>query len=329
MAKRYLSAAITLFVLVFLGKNIYAHWQEFAGIELTLQGWGFLAIATLVTLTAHCWAGYLWWQTLKFLQQNHQLRKILPLYLKTNIAKYVPGNIWHYYGRISAVTNQGGTMTVATISVLLEPLLMAAAAFIIVLLNLPKDFWSLALIGLGSTLGLLHPLALNYSLQSLQKLKQRFQPKIPPQIPQKNFQKLHQYLKKSSHQDSQQDSLQDSLPETPVIKTYPTFLLLGEIGFLQLRFLAFYLVLGAIAPFPQEDLQTLFSAFSLAWVTGLVVPVPSGLGVFETMMLVLLEPHLPSAIILTSVGLLRLVSIIAELIGAGLGSFLELGRSRP
>jgi len=305
MAKRYLSVAVTLFVLIFLSKNIYAHWQELAGIELTLQSWGLLSIATLVILTAYCWAGYLWWQTLKFLQQNLQLRQILPLYLKTNIAKYVPGNIWHYYGRISAVTNQGGTMTVATISVLLEPLMMAAAAFIIVLLNLPKDFWGLALLGLGITLGLLHPLALNYSLQSLQKLKQRFQQKIPQQLQ------------------------QDLPPETPVIKTYPTFLLLGEIGFLQLRFLGFCLVLEAIAPFPRQDLQTLFSAFSLAWVAGLIVPVPAGLGVFETMMLVLLESQFPSAIILTSVGLLRLVSIIAELIGAGLGSFPDLQRSRP
>ncbi len=316
MAKRYLSRAVTLFVLIFLGRNIYTHWQELAGIELTLQGWSLLSIATLVTLTAHCWAGYLWWQTLKFLQQNLQLRQILPLYLKTNIAKYVPGNIWHYYGRISAVTDRGGTMTVATISVLLEPLMMAAAALIVVLLNLPKDFWGLALLGLGVTLGLLHPLALNYSLQSLQKLKQRFQQKIP--------QKISQKLQKNLQQNLQQDLP----PETPVIKTYPTFLLLGEIGFLQLRFLGFCLVLGAIFPFPQEDLQTLFSAFSLAWVAGLVVPVPAGLGVFETMMLVLLESQFPPAIILTSVGLLRLVGIIAELIGAGLGSFPDLQRSR-
>ncbi|NJL89805.1 MAG: UPF0104 family protein [Coleofasciculaceae cyanobacterium SM2_1_6] len=308
MAKRYLSAAITLFVLVFLSKNIYEHWQDLAGIKLTLGGWGLLAIATLIILSAHCWAGYLWWQTLKFLQQNLPLREILPLYLKTNVAKYVPGNIWHYYGRISAITNQGGTMTVATISVLLEPLMMAAAALIIVLLNLPKDFWGLALLGLGITLGWLHPLALNYSLQSLQKLKQRFQ--------QKNSQKL------------QQDSQQNLSPEIPLIKTYPTFLLLGEIGFLQLRFLGFCLVLGAIAPFPTEDLQTLFSAFSLAWVAGLVIPVPSGLGVFESVMLVLLESHLSSAIILTVVGLLRLVSIIAELIGAGLGSFPVPRRSK-
>lgn len=315
MAKRYLSAAVTIFVLVFLGKNIYAHWQELAGIELTLQGWGLLAIATLVIFTAYCWAGYLWWQTLKFLQQNLRLREILPLYLKTNIAKYVPGNIWHYYGRVSAVTNHGGTMAVATVSVLLEPLMMAAAALIIVLLNLPKDFWGFALLGLGITLGLLHPLALNYSLQSLQKLKQSFQQRFS----QKLSQELSQDLR----------DLQEGLQlETPVIKTYPTFLLLGEIGFLQLRFLGFCLVLGAIAPFPREDLQTLFSAFSLAWVAGLVVPVPSGLGVFETVMLVLLESQLPSAIILTSVGLLRLVSITAELIGAGLGSFPELRRSR-
>lgn len=102
-------------------------------------------MATLVTLLAHCWAGHIWWQILQFLQQDLPPKKILAIYLKTNIAKYLPGNIWHYYGRVWAVTRYGGTKTAATMSVLLEPLLMAAAALTIALLGIPDSFMGLSL----------------------------------------------------------------------------------------------------------------------------------------------------------------------------------------
>jgi len=50
--------------------------------------------------------------------------QFVQIYLQTNIAKYLPGNVWHY-GRISAV-KAGVSGSAATLSVLLEPLLMAA-----------------------------------------------------------------------------------------------------------------------------------------------------------------------------------------------------------
>jgi len=54
--------------------------------------------------------------------------QFVQIYLQTNIAKYLPGNVWHYYGRISAAVKAGVSGSAATLSVLLEPLLMAAAA---------------------------------------------------------------------------------------------------------------------------------------------------------------------------------------------------------
>jgi hypothetical protein len=51
----------------------------------------------------------------------------------TRIAKYLPGNVWQYYGRIWAITSAGGSLGAASLSVLIEPLLMAAAALIIAL----------------------------------------------------------------------------------------------------------------------------------------------------------------------------------------------------
>lgn len=149
----------------------------------------------------------------------------------------------------------------------------------------------------------IHPVGLNYFLQP-ETIKSRVKPVFKPKL---------QALK--------EDILIPSiLPVAPqLITKYPGLLFLAEIGFLQLRFCGFCLVFSAIAPLPISELQFLFSAFSLAWVAGLVIPVPAGLGVFESTMLILLQPQFSPAVILSIVGLFRLVSILAELGGAGLG----------
>ena len=55
------------------------------------------------------------------------------MYLKTQVAKYWPGNVWQYYGRISALTSAGGTIEVASLSIFLEIFLVVAAALIVTL----------------------------------------------------------------------------------------------------------------------------------------------------------------------------------------------------
>jgi len=301
-SKRYLSVIITVVILIFLGKNVYDHWQDLGAIPLGKKSWVLLIAATLITLLSHCWAGYLWFRILKFLHQDLSLSQILPSYLKTNVAKYLPGSIWHYYGRVLAVTRYGGTKAAAVVSVFLEPILMAAAALAISLLGIPESFWGLSLLGLGMILVVIHPVVLNYLFQLLQNIKSNVNSNQP----------------KSQVLESE-ILVPEILPSSfQLITKYPVFLLLAEIGFLQLRFWGFCLVFVAIAPLPISELQFLFSAFSLGWVVGLVVPVPAGLGVFESIMLILLQPQYSPAIIISVVGLFRLVSIFAELIGAGL-----------
>jgi len=81
-------------------------------------------IALGVTLLAHTWSG---WCGLGFYELNQPVTssQFVQIYLQTNIAKYLPGNVWHYYGRISAAVKAGVSGSAATLSVLLEPLLMA------------------------------------------------------------------------------------------------------------------------------------------------------------------------------------------------------------
>ncbi|MBD2212143.1 UPF0104 family protein [Nostoc linckia FACHB-104] len=284
--------------LVFLGKALKDHWQEVTNIEIDAPGWAILAIATGVTLLAHTWAGWIWTWILKELNQPVVSIQLIQVYLKTNIAKYLPGNIWHHYGRIVAAKNATGSTGAATLSVVLEPLLMAAAALIIVLVfgtqltaaNTNILLLILQFLCLAAVLCALHPWFLNPAIHFVHKLK----------------------AKKLDRQASDSSS-------NLGIERYPIRPLLGELGFLGLRGAGFILTLFALGPLSAEQIPLLLGAFSLAWLLGFVVPgAPGGLGVFEATAIALLQNHFPAAVVISAIALYRLISIIAETSGAAL-----------
>jgi uncharacterized membrane protein YbhN (UPF0104 family) len=104
------------------------------------------------------------------------------------------------------------------------------------------------------------------------------------------------------------------------LEHYPFVPLLGELGFLGLRGTGFLLAFVALTTVNSSQIPLLFSAFSFAWVLGLVIPTPGGLGVFETTAIALLNPHFSTAVILSIVALFRFISILAEVVGAGVGA---------
>ncbi len=287
--KPYLRWVIVGATLFFLAKVLKDHLAEVATITINLAGWIKLALALAVTLAAHTWAGWVWSTILREFNQPVNRSWAIKVYLKTNLAKYLPGNVWHYYGRISAVTEAGVALNAATLSVLLEPLLMMTAALIITLSGSFPTFgrgWqvlSLAVVCLG-----IHPRFLN----SLMQLLSRFKGKAT---------------------------------NTGVfqIKHYLLLPLLGELGFLGLRGTGFLLALLALTQVNLSQIPQLLSTFSLAWLLGLVVPgAPGGIGVFEATITVLLDKQFSPGLLLSVVALFRVVSIVAEVIAALVASLL-------
>lgn len=300
--KPYLRWVILGGTLFFLTKALKDNWQEVAAIRITERGWTSLTIALLVTLMAHTWAGWVWNLVLQSFGQPVHPRWVLQVYLKTNLAKYLPGNVWHYYGRILAVTSRGGSLGAATLSVLLEPLLMAAAALVLILIGsqlqggVSQDTVtrSLQILGLvGVCLGV-HPRILNPLIQLAGQLKGKAKGAVAEDAP--AFQ----------------------------IKKYPLLPLLGELGFLLLRGTGFLFTLLALISVEPRQIPLLFSAFSLAWLLGLIIPgAPGGIGVFEATALALLNQSFPAGVLLSGIALFRLVSILAEVVAAGLATLSE------
>ena len=279
--------------LFFLAKALKEHWQEVALMRITAVGWATLAIALGVTLLAHTWSGWVWTWILHELNQPVPSSQFVQVYLKTNLAKYLPGNVWHYYGRITAAKAAGVCGSAAILSVLLEPLLMAAAALVIVLLGIQPvainrvALQGLPMLGLAIVLIGVHPWFLNMALRRLRRSK----------------------LKATSN--AVEASIQ--------VVRYPLLPLLGELGFIGLRGTGFLLTLLALRPLEFRQIPLLLAAFSLAWLLGLVIPgAPGGLGVFEATAIALLAQSFPTGLVISAIALYRLISILAEAAGAGL-----------
>lgn len=295
--KPYLRWFILGIILFFLGKAFIARWQEIVAIRLNSQGWLLLTAALIVTLLAHIWSSWVWTWILAIFKLFWHHWAGIRVYLLTNIAKYLPGNVWHFYGRISALTKIGVSVGVATVSVVLEPILMAAAALSIGLISTALGWLEISfdekiivlqILSLIAVLIGIHPRFLNPLLDCLTKNKSKHQAMEPV--------KLNHY------------------PLTPF---------LGEIGFLIFRGTGFLLTFMALKPLTLLQIPQLISAFSFAWLFGLVVPgAPGGLGIFEATAIALLnEPQFSPAIVITSVALFRVISIFAEAIAAGLAYF--------
>jgi glycosyltransferase 2 family protein len=285
--------------LAFLAMVLHRNWQAVLAIRLDAAAWASLTLALGLTLLAHICGGWVWSQMLRReFGQPVQRVVLIQGYLQSTIAKYLPGNVWHYYGRIKAATGAGASLETATLSTLLEPVLMAVAALGVILLCsgaiAPQMLaaygpWAIAaqIASLILLLLCLHPRCLNGLLHLAAKLKR--------------------------------GQTGDLATPTLQIRRYPVAPLLGELGFVLLRGAGFLWVVQAFIPVQLAQLPLLLSVFSLAWVLGLVVPgAPGGVGVFEATAIALLQHAFAVNLLLGIVACYRFISVAAEALGAGL-----------
>jgi hypothetical protein len=248
-------------------------------------------------MLAYIWAGWIWGWILHLLGYPVSGIWAAQAYLTTNIAKYLPGNLFHLYGRTLKATEIGVPPEAASLSVLLDTLLMAAAGLIIGLLSIPKDLLIVEILSLVAVLSAIHPRILNSLLRYLGQLIGK--------------QRDHRHPDLAVHR----------------IKHYPIRPLLGELGFIILRGGGFVLAFVALSPISLQSVPALISVFSIGWLLGFITPgAPGGLGIFEVTVITLLNhadilqggQSLSPGMILSIVALYRLISTLAEAIAAGL-----------
>lgn len=298
--KPYIRWAVVVATGVFLLRTLITHWQAVTVLQLRPGSVAMLATALGITLLAHIWSGWVWGWIVRDVGGKVSDAWATVTYLQTNLAKYLPGNVWHFVGRVRALQQQQLPLATAVVGVVLEPLLMAAAALGFVIAGGTQWGWPQA-VALVVILIIIHPRLLNPIVTRLGRAKLKGQPALGPMT------------------DWQGDAL----------RHYPLRSLVGEMGFVLLRGAGFAITLLTLASLDWQELPPLLGNFSLAWLLGLVVPgAPGGLGVFEAMLLALLTPEFSVAVVLGSVALYRLIGTLAEVLGASTAWLDAWGRDR-
>jgi uncharacterized membrane protein YbhN (UPF0104 family) len=283
----------------FLLAALLGHGRQLLQLSLDAQGWFWLLLGvglSLMSLVANAMA---WGMCLRWLGQQPRWFLVIVLYLSSNLRKYMPGGVWHLLARLRAlkaepdpeapVLGQPLSTPQALVAVLLDPLLAAVAALALVWLG-----------GWQAGLGLLCLVPLLLLLPRwLNPLMRRLEQQRARQLAERGL------------LDGATDELPNALPG------YPWQPLLAEFGFVLLRFAGFACCVQAFDLSFALGWGGWLAGFALAWTAGLVVPgAPGGLGVFEAVLLLRLAAVVPEAPLLAVVISYRLVSALADLIGA-------------
>ena len=218
----------------------------------------------------------------------------MPLFLSSNLLKYLPGGIWHFVERMRVLRPHMGAGP-ALASVLLEPLLMVVAA----LLWVPFGLLWVPFGGLQSGLAiaccvptmLLIPRWREPLLRRLERAKA------------KQLDRADVGLVGAVSPEALGSGRDD----------YPWSALAMEMVFVAVRFGGFWCCVMAFSLNPSLSMGEWLSGFALAWTVGLVVPAaPGGLGVFEATLLLRLGSGVPEAPLLAVVLCYRVIATFAD-----------------
>ena len=282
---------ITLLTLGFVVWALAGHAAGLRSLAITAQGWWWLVLAlglSWLSLVVNAGA----WQVLvSWLGHGTGSTPLVPLYLSSNLLKYLPGGVWHFIQRVRVLGPSIGTGP-ALVSVLMEPMLMVVAA----LLWVPFGGWQ-------SGLALLTPLP---ALLLLPRWREPL---------------LSRLERSRLRQLNRSDPDLASLPPLEQLgsgrKDYPLLPLLAELVFITSRFSGFWCCIQVFGLTPVLPIGSWMAAFALAWATGLVVPAaPGGLGVFEAVLLLRLSSSVPEPALLAVALSYRLVVTLADLMAA-------------
>ena len=219
--------------------------------------------------------------------KNKTKNNVISFYLLTNVLKYVPGGIWHFFERynfLKDITNP----QLALYSTLIEPYFMLCSAFLLAsvgiifspvyfLFLIPLVFLNRKLIYL--IVRRLETLKIKtISALKINNVKYQFEERIK------------------------------------IISFFPARAFLMEILFVLSKFIGFIICFYVVNLENQYSIFYLLVIFSLSWTIGLIVPTaPGGVGVFEACFLFFVGKNIPQNIIFVSLIYFRLISTLADL----------------
>lgn len=294
-----LKLAVALTILAVVGKRFYDDLHQVSLDELSLSpGWLLLsALLYLLGLGSSC---LFWQRLLRHFGERPTLGCTLRAYFVGHLGKYAPGKAWALLLRGSLAKEGGVGMGVAIVTAFYEVLTtMASAALLAAAIfcfqppdvpDIPDLPWSPVLIGLFLLALVSVPLWPGVFNFLLSRLSRRFESVAALQLPEVRLATLAEGL----------------------LITGCGWLLVGVSLWANLR--------GVLPDAPALTVSVwlhCLASLGLAYVAGfLAIVLPGGVGVREFLLLHLLRPLGPEALIAVAVLVLRLVWTAAELVTA-------------
>tara|TARA_Y100001968_G_scaffold133773_1_gene122035 strand:+ start:274 stop:1239 length:966 start_codon:yes stop_codon:yes gene_type:complete len=293
---------VILLCFAFIGRSIYGNFEDLADLTITNEQYIWLLGGIIFSFISIIINAYAWKLLINSIGCNSNQLNIIKIFINTNIYKYFPGGIWHFISRYNNLRHKLSTEK-AVESILLEPLLMLVSGLIYIPFRSFNIY--IYIICWSSTLIFL-PRFREFIITKLKVMKAS----IFNRNDKRNF--------RNSVHNNQNISKKIFYPYKP---------LFVEIIFILFRFSGFLCCINAFSIGELLSLGELISCFSLAWIIGFIVPAaPSGIGVFEAVILFTLGSKFPEAPLLASLLCYRLVSAFSDIFAASLYPFKKLLR---
>jgi len=281
--KRILQVLLIVVVFYFLARNLYLNWNKIVQYDWNINYY-FLAYSFLLLMVGSFLIALGWNLILRVLGGKLGYKRALKIFFITDLAKYVPGKVWTIVGKVYLCAKEGIPIAKTSASVVIQPLIQVIAGILMFLLSLP--FWTktsgfmsrlylfLPLIPIG--LILLHPAIMTKPLNFvLTRLKQK--------------------------------PIELNIKYRDIL-----LILLLWCGLWILTGVASYFLIISIYPFPVSQLPVVIGIFSIAGISQFLTP--SGIGVLEGVLTVLLGLYLPVHIAIFIALLTRVWKTVTELV---------------
>jgi len=283
MIKRILQVLLIVVIFYFLARNLYVNWNKIVKYDWNINYY-FLTYSFVLFVVGSILIALGWNLILRVLGGRLGCKRALKIFFITDLAKYVPGKVWTIVGKVYLCAKEGIPIAKTSASVIIQPLIQVIAGILIFLLSLPfwtktNDFMNqlyffLPLIPLG--LIVLHPAIMTKLLNFvLTRLKQK--------------------------------PIELNIKYRDIL-----LILLLWCGLWILTGIASYFLIISIYSFPVSQLPVVIGIFSIAGISQFLTP--SGIGVLEGVLTVLLGLYVPVHIAIFIALLVRVWKTVTELV---------------
>jgi glycosyltransferase 2 family protein len=294
---RWLTLAVLAVVAGFFVATLAARWTDVISVNWRLRP-GVFALACVLLAVSYALVACLWGLALRR-AAGTRLVAGARIWFLSNLARYVPGNVWSYVGAVELARREGVARSTTLAVMALTQVLSVAVAL---LAGLPVLVAERARLGRPALLGTVVVAAVAglaaLFRRRLLALARRRLPNLDP------------------------------AGLTPSARTV-VLLVLGYAAYWAVTGLAFAALVASLASLAAADVPLVVAAYAAAYAVGfLALLTPAGLGVREGVLVVALAPVLPAGPALVVALVSRVWMMLAELAGAAV-AHLAAGRPPP